>query len=160
MPAVDAEHKLINGQGGYNLNVIIHIIILSMLFISSIKDIKSKKISMTVLLIYGLVICLMTFLHHNMTLLDRISGMLIGAFLLFISRVTKEQIGFGDGLVFIVTGLGIGFWDNLLLLCYSMSLGCMFALFMWAVKKVKRNSTFPFVPFIGMGYLILMLNKF
>lgn len=44
------------------------------------------------------------------------TGMSVGIALLLYSLVTHESIGYGDGCLFVMTGLFLGIWENLVLL--------------------------------------------
>lgn len=79
---------------------------------------------------------------------EKMAGMLIGVILCVISRVTEGQVGEGDGITFLISGLAVGFWENFLLLFDALSLS-----FIWSVgclvrKKMSMQSRMPFVPFV------------
>ena len=76
-----------------------------------------------------------------------------GLFFLLISFCTKEKIGYGDGLILIMSGLVLGFYRCFLGLCISLICSSVFALFLLVLHKAKKDSELAFVPFltIGMG---------
>lgn len=78
---------------------------------------------------------------------------MIGILMLLVSLITKGQIGTGDGIIFCITGLGLGFWNNLWLLMLSLFMAGIFSGILWMLKRVGRKSEIPFVPFILISYL-------
>ena len=80
-------------------------------------------------------------------------SLLPGIFFLLISFCTREKVGYGDGLLLIMTGLCIGFAQCFLGLCIGLVLSSVFVLTLLVLHKAEKNSEIPFVPFltIGMG---------
>ena len=67
----------------------------------------------------------------------------MGVCLLGIAKVTGESLGYGDGLLFLVTGIYIGGWDNCSLLMTSLILVFVFAIIQILVRKKKvQNQKF------------------
>lgn len=134
---------------------------LTMLFIwlvvLSIEDIKHKKISLIIILIGGL--CLFTFslAMSELSIRDRIGGIMIGGFMLLISYLTRGQIGLGDGLVLSIIGISYGFLMNLNLLILGLILSSIFSILLLICKKAKKKSTIPFIPFLLAGYLGVLI---
>ena len=86
---------------------------------------------------------------------DLLGGCLVGAALVLLAWVTRQQIGYGDGLLFAVTGIFLGFFENLLLLIASLFPAAFFAGVLF-LKKKKKGYRFPFVPFVLVGYVLLL----
>ena len=136
---------------------VIKIILGVMLFICAIKDIKSKEISLFVIILSFFVIVVTIILKNEISILSRFGGVLVGLFLIIISKITRGQIGMGDGLVFCVTGMGLGIWDNMYLLFYSLFISAIFAGIVLITNRMDRRKVIPFVPFILVGYLGILL---
>lgn len=65
----------------------------------------------------------------------------------------RDAVGLGDGCFFLVSGLMLGFWENLALLCYGMLLCSMYCLglLVWNQVRYHRDATkytVPFLPFL------------
>lgn len=84
-------------------------------------------------------------------------GVSIGAFLLAAAVLSRGQIGFGDGLVFLVCGLFLDFWENSFLLLGGLLLllGRFAAEFFY--RKIKRNTQKleeqPLMPYVFAAYI-------
>ena len=80
--------------------------------------------------------------------MERIAGLSIGFVLLILNRITRGQVGIGDGLIFCVTGISLGFYINSILLVYSLFIAAIFSCFYIIIKKVGRKTTIPLMPFV------------
>ncbi len=89
-----------------------------------------------------------------------LAGCFVGVALLGISRLTDGAFGAGDGIFFIITGLYLGFWKNLLLLSSSLFACSIAGLFCLAWEKKKgndyRKKTLPFLIFVFPVGILLM----
>lgn len=87
----------------------------------------------------------------------RIGGMAVGAFLLAASVLSHGQVGLGDGLVFLVCGLFLDFWENsLLLFCglILLLLGFLVSfLYKWLTKEGEGLGERPLMPYVFLAYL-------
>lgn len=82
----------------------------------------------------------------------------IGIFLFVISRLSRGGVGSGDALVYLVTGLALGFPRNLELLILSLVLAALTGLVLLVFRRVGRKHEMPFVPFTAVAYgVVLML---
>ena len=89
-------------------------------------------------------------------------AMAVGVGLLFLSRITKEAVGKGDGWFFLISGIYLGAVKNLVLL--AGGLGICFLLSMVLVFKGIIQGTdrgrlrIPLLPFLlpaGIGVMFL-----
>lgn len=131
--------------------------ILGFLTICALFDWKRKQIPIISLLVGGMIIsisCLIQIVLGARTLGDSFGGMLVGVFLLFISFITRQQIGIGDGILFVITGIGLGFLNNIILLFSSLFLTSIVALSLFVAKKIKRKETLPFIPFVWISFVV------
>ena len=128
-------------------------ILLAFLGINAISDIKAKRIliwSVWVLGIFGL---LYGFISKELMILQVLITLLPGIIFLIISKVTKESLGYGDGIVVLVMGVFI----NMQKLVRSLMLALLFAA-LWSIILMifwgkKKQADFPFLPFVLLGYI-------
>ena len=68
--------------------------------------------------------------------------------------LTKEQIGFGDGIAVAVLGLWTGGWFTFITVCIALLLsgicGCLFG-------ALHKRETVPFMPFLLIGMEVSLL---
>lgn len=83
----------------------------------------------------------------------RLWGIIIGVFALLFARISRQTLGYGDGLVLCNLGITLGFASCLRVLFLGLCLGGIWALLLIIGRKVNRRSTLPFVPFLFLAYL-------
>lgn len=119
--------------------------------ICTVTDIKSRTVSGTVLVVFGMVSLIYAVICRDGSIYGILYSLLPGAFLLALSLCTKESIGYGDG--FLVSALGIltGFSTCFLTVVSGFLLSAVTALVLLVCKKVNGKSRLPFVPFLTLG---------
>ena len=132
------------------------IMLLGILLITAYTDWKERKVYLNVLAVGGLAGMMCCFFWQNPDLTERLGGIMIGLAVLGAAWVGKGCIGSGDGLVFVVSGVFLGFWENIRLLLFSLLLAGGAAIFLICIKKSERNQRMPFVPFLLAAYLLMI----
>lgn len=126
------------------------------LIISSYTDIKFLQIRLDLCLIFSITgLFIYLFNSDPSSFFIIIFNMLPGGFLLLFSYLSKEKIGYGDGLIIITLGFfkDISFLISVLL--YSCILACLF----FIIIKIRTSiKDIPFSPFITISYLLLFFN--
>lgn len=117
-------------------------------------DIQTRYINLYILGI-GLVFAIIfSFLcHENINIKSVVIGMIPGLLLLVITHIFKG-IGKGDAFVFIFTGIMCGYYDVIKIILFSFTISFIYAFFLLAIKRVDKNYSYPFVPFILSGFII------
>lgn len=134
--------------------------LLGMLGICGIEDFRLKKISIVVINVFAILGVILHIVYKRITWQEMLGGVLIGAILLLIAFCSKQKIGYGDGALFIATGIYLGFWNNLILLWISSILVAVFGVIKYFYNKRKgmktKNITLPFAPFVLVVYIIML----
>lgn len=133
-------------------------VLLGTLGVHSIEDIRQKKITVMITLFSGIIGILLHLFFQNQSIYEMLTGVLTGTFILLLSRLTKGRIGMGDGIIFMLTGLYLGLMDNLILMCISFSLAGLWGIFLIFIKNNSKNEKIPFVPFLFIGYCLMMMR--
>ena len=92
------------------------IVLLVSLFFCAWIDWKTERVSVPLLLLGGMAAVLLHLFAQEESVFYLMTGMSVGIALLLYSLVTHESIGYGDGCLFVMTGLFLGIWENLVLL--------------------------------------------
>ena len=88
-------------------------------------------------------------------------GALPGVFLIVTGFITGWQIGPGDGVVFVITGMMLGLFMNLILLLGALALAGVGGGVYMLWKKKGRHMEIPFLPFVFVMYGgILLCQKY
>jgi len=123
------------------------------LVFNTILDIKTKKLPTTILVCFCPIGIIVNFFQPEYSGKELALGAVVGLVLLVVSYVASGQIGSGDGILFVVTGLFIGGINNFCLLLWASVLCAVFAGVLLITKKVTGKDRIPFVPFVLISYL-------
>lgn len=134
------------------------IILLVMLGLYAIEDIRKRSISILFLPLFGLAGAGMHLFQRDIGIVSILLGVVVGAGMIGISFLTRESIGLGDGFLFLVTGVFLGGAANMELLLFSLLYAAVFSLGALIVGKKKRKQEIPFIPFVFLGYLTMIVE--
>lgn len=121
------------------------------------QDIKEKKVKNSYLLIGGIVslIYKVTSLMKGIGAFEGwICALLPGMFLLFVSKITEEKIGYGDGIVILILGNFLRVEEICLVLQGALVLTMIFSIVLLIIKKISKGYEIPFLPFLWISYTL------
>lgn len=144
------------------IKIACYIILFIYLFLMSIYDIRKKEIQIeisvvTIVVLAAGQICRIACGEQIWYL--AFTGVIEGGLLIGLSKITKGQVGIGDGIVFITSGVMFGFFENGILLFLSLVFAAVAGVFLLLLRRVGRKDMIPFVPFIFVGYGVMCLWK-
>ena len=84
-------------------------------------------------------------------------GVIVGILFLGVSKITGQALGYGDGIIILILGICLGFWDLSIVLMIAFFIASVMAIALIVVKKGKKKRTMPFVPFLCIGYIVFVL---
>ena len=132
------------------------VVMLGILAGFSVYDVKTKRVPLwAVAVLGGIVSGYEVFTKSG--ILSMITGLLPGALLLLLAYVTKESIGYGDGLVLCIVGMFCGLRETVAILGTALALAAVAAVILVAIKKAGRKTELPFLPFLCLGYGVSLL---
>lgn len=135
----------------------VDIILLICLAILSIWDIKKKMIPVIPIVLTGILLAGYR-LWTGVGLIVPGLGLLPGIVLLIAALCTKESIGYGDGLVFCMIGIGCGVQKTMAVLGLSLLAAALTAMVVLVTRKGNRKTKLPFLPCILLGYLLCLIQ--
>lgn len=131
-----------------------------MLTVSSVFDVRKKRIPIQVLIAGGIwaVICLTISAVRNgaEVLTGALPGLLPGAGLLVLGFLTQQKVGYGDGILLMIMGLMEGGKMVILAFCIGLFLQSILAVLLVLVKKADKQTQIPFVPFLLTARVIIL----
>ena len=128
--------------------------ILAVLVVSSIEDIRKKEIllwEICTCAVLSVAAVFMAFYKGSLDIMDVLLSILPGAILLFLSFISREGIGYGDGLIVLAAGPSLGFYDLLTMLMTAIILSGLFSGLLLIFKRAKRKTRIAFAPFLAAG---------
>lgn len=130
--------------------------LLGCLGICAIEDIRWRKVRLLNLLIFGVLGVVLKCVSKSFEPMDMFFGFLVGVFVLIVSVLSREQIGKGDAVLLMVSGIYLGFWGNAILLFVSSTLAGIKGLFMMIRNRKNLKKKMAFVPYLTFSYAIMM----
>jgi len=140
---------------GRNMEFDIFVLII-ILTAASVWDLKERAIPVWFFIISMLMAIGAELCSGSVNITASIGGTIIGFMLLAISKLTGGQIGEGDGIVFLITGVVLGFKNNFLLLLEALFLSFVFSLVFLLLKKINIKTKLPFLPFVLVAFIMEM----
>lgn len=141
-----------------NIDVVFKMILFLWLLLCSIQDIMKREISLIVILTGFALLFTISIIKGKLLFWNRVGGLVLGVVLIILNKATRGQIGIGDGLVLCITGISLGFYINSLLLIYGLLFAAIFSIIYMLVKKASRKSSIPFIPFIFVALLGVLID--
>lgn len=128
-----------------------------MLATGAVQDIFMKKIYTWIIAAAAVIVAVCVPFCPDISLAERIAGVLVGAFVCILSKATGGKIGLGDGLVLCVTGLALGFWPNMEMFALSLLAAALVSIVLIIFRRADRKKRIPFLPFLMFGYVIQII---
>lgn len=140
------------------IDMIVRILLGVMLFLCCLKDIKTKSVSMIIIIPCFIILIICLPFRSDISMINGFLGSFVGLGMIGVGKVSNWQVGMGDGIILILTGIGLGIWENAFLLIYALVCISLFSIILLFMKKVSKKTTLPFVPFLFLGYLAVILS--
>lgn len=128
-----------------------------MLLFCGVQDALKKKIYIWIIALGAIFMGIVLPFSSALPIVERIGGVGIGVCVIIISKVTGGKIGMGDGILLCITGLGLGFWGNLELFGIALFFAAIISILLLIFRLADRKKSIPFVPFLFLGYVLLMI---
>lgn len=133
-------------------------IIITFLVITARYDIKERGIPIKWLLFWavieiGYLICFALWKSDFMLWVNGLFGLIPGIVCVFISYVSREQIGYGDGYVIMLIGFLEGYKKAIGSFLIALFLLVIVAAVLLVIRKATKKTRLPLVPFLVFGYL-------
>ncbi|MFA1821290.1 A24 family peptidase [Virgibacillus oceani] len=140
---------------GWQTELIIALLLVSMLIIMLVSDLKYMVIPNKVLLFFLPIFIIFRIVEPLDPWWSPIAGALTGFLLLaLIIIISRGGMGAGDMKLFGLLGIVFGIEKILLTLFLSSMIGAIIGAFMLAAKRINRKQLVPFGPFIVIASLI------
>ncbi len=141
------------------LFIIKMVVVIAILGLESVKDIRTRKISLKPILI-GMLFGVFLMIPEGINgFWAALAGMLPGIPLIVFSFLTKEKIGYGDGFILIFAGFLLGIRCAVFILLSGMLCCALVSVILLILKKGDRNTTLPFVPFLILPCILYCFVK-
>ena len=124
-----------------------------MLIIFSVEDLLYREISVKVILVFLLMGIGIRVYDNTLLSTEIFWGIFIGMIIIASSIILAGNIGVGDGIIFVLTGLFLGIADNLRILIFSVTISGIIGGLLIILKIKKKDYKMPFTVFILISYI-------
>ncbi|MDE7325839.1 MAG: hypothetical protein K2N63_06140 [Lachnospiraceae bacterium] len=131
-------------------------IVLVLLVGFGIVDIRKKSLSVPVLVLVLGAAVLFRLLWDGGIVAGG-AGLLSGFLICAVGKISRGQIGMGDGFLLAVTGMLLGFWKNMELFLTGLFFCAVFSAGILIFFRKGRGYQVPFVPFLAVAQLFRIL---
>ena len=121
---------------------------------NSLKDLRSRTISIISIVGFGIAGILWAFAAGDINWIKLLAGLVPGLVLLGISLLSPQAVGCGDGLALLVVGIYCGFSQALASLFWGLLFSAASGIILLITKKGKKETEIPFIPFLMIGFLL------
>ena len=124
----------------------------------SIQDLRTKKISsyyINIGWLLGVISVIISICNRNFDWRKGILSLLPGILFLIIAKVTKEQLGCGDGCVLLILAMMLQDLKVWIIMEMAVVFSGIFSVFMMIFQKKDKKSTFPFLPFLWISHVLI-----
>lgn len=132
----------------FDVSFLIKIVLLIWLFLCSWQDLRRQEINLLLIGVGFIFLFILSLIEGELYLWERAIGVSLGMILILLNKITRGQIGLGDGLILSVTGITMGYYINSILLIYSLFIAAIFSILYMSIKKVDKKKTIPYIPFV------------
>lgn len=120
-------------------------------------DIKKKEISITSCVLLGFVKTIGFLLEGQAEVQMLFVRSLPGIFFLAASILSKNAVGAGDGWIVLVSGWYLGVSVTMQSVGLGMFFLSLLGILLLMMRKIRKNTEIPFVPFFFLGNLVVLL---
>lgn len=136
--------------------------VLLIMIITSVGDIRSRAVLMWEILgCFAMSFAKVAYSIYggSFDASDVLMSMMPGAFLLLLAYVSRQNVGYGDGLLILCAGPALGSNITVMgMIAGVFACGLVSGLLL-VIKKVGRKARIPFVPFMTLGMGVMMLAQ-
>lgn len=116
--------------------------------LGSCYDIKSRELPLGFLIVFGAFGIFLNLFWKYQSFELVLGSLLIGGLFLIIGKVSKEAIGYGDGLCFMVLGIFEGWKIMSGILAAAFFFSGIYGIWKILCRGGKAKDTMPFLPFL------------
>lgn len=124
--------------------------------ILAIADVRKRSIPVWLLGTGAVLALTYRWIEQETPIVLWLAGAAVGGVFLIVGKVTREALGYGDGVLIGILGIYLGIWELFCLLTTAFFLTAFYAAVILMRRKFRRKTDFPFVPFLETAYMIVL----
>lgn len=131
------------------------------LIIGTIFDIKSRTMPAVIFIISGaagIIAYIASGTYLSGDIVDELFGVILGAVFIGIALISGGKLGMGDALAILIIGIYMGGSGSALAVLYAMMMTALFSIVLLVIRRGKRDTELPFMPFLFAGCLLQQIG--
>ena len=136
--------------------MVVEIMVGTLLCVQSVWDIKRKCIP-SYITVLGAGVGVLCSIYKERSLVEVVLALLPGIMMLLLGKLTREAVGYGDGLLITCLGTFYALEDVAYVCMGAFLFAAGMALVMLVFGNRRKEDSFPFVPFLFLGWILWLL---
>lgn len=135
--------------------------LLAMIFLTgySVQDIRKRQLSGKLLGAGAVCAVFLELCTRNLEFWSFLGGVGLGVLMLGVSFVTREALGYGDGIVVAILGMFLGLSRTAEILLTAFLMTAIVSGILLAFKRAGRKTAMPFLPFLTGASVLCMIAE-
>ena len=133
------------------------VIVTVLLMVMAYRDLRTKQVSCLALVIMAILVVVIRMLFVEDTIWSTLGGVAVGISFFFISKYSRESVGYGDSWLILLLGVLIGGKKVMEVIFIASFMAALFSVGYGLVRGWNRKNTIPFIPFLALAYVGVVL---
>lgn len=140
-----------------DINGAVRLLLLLFLIINTYWDMKRRRVLLWSIVLFGISGIGLVLWFKNVSILSSMGGLAFGLLIGGCGYISRQAIGYGDGLVITVCGVYLGFVQVFAMVFYGLLFCSFLSMILIAAKKRTYKTQVPFLPYLLAGYVYVNL---
>ena len=133
------------------------VIVTVLLMVMAYRDLRTKQVSCLALVIMAILVVVIRMLFVEDTIWSTLGGVAVGISFFLISKYSRESVGYGDSWLILLLGVLIGGKKVMEVIFIASFMAALFSVGYGLVRGWNRKNTIPFIPFLALAYVGVVL---
>ena len=134
-----------------------HGLVAVLLGIIAYRDLRTKQISCLSLVLMAVLVLVLRMMFVEDSMWSTLGGVAVGISFFFISKYSRESVGYGDSWLILLLGIFLGGKMIMELVFVASFLAALYSIGYGFIRGWNRKNTIPFIPFLTLAYLGVVL---
>ena len=134
-----------------------HGLVAVLLGIIAYRDLRTKQISCLSLVLMAVLVLVLRMIFVEDSMWSTLGGVAVGISFFFISKYSRESVGYGDSWLILLLGIFLGGKLVMELVFVASFLAALYSIGYGFIRGWNGKNTIPFIPFLTLAYLGVVL---
>ena len=124
--------------------------------ICTVSDIMTRTLPVWLIGLGGVVAASVSYALGALSIVQILFGVMLGGVIFLFAFFSKQSVGYGDALLFMAIGAGIGVFREVFLMWTSFLAAGLFGVILMIIRHKSKDYELPFVPFLSAAYALMV----